>query len=402
MKQSYFIFSAVAAFVVLNSFAFAESGKLVPYVSIKQEYSDNILFVSDNEQEDYITTSKVGAITSYKTERVNAKLDGNIYHLMYWDNDQLDDTNGAARSSIDYQVTEKIGFGAAANYRKSSRRDADTDTTGLLLTGDREQTELSVSSSYQFTETSIGQAEIEYGVVEIDETNSNEDNDSFGVNLGFSKNLSKTFKNTTGLLNFSYMRYSSEQETIGVNTVTQDYDSDVFQLYGGFEKNITELYSFYLQAGASYTDTTEEQRINSITIVDQESDTWGGVLLSGLNYDGLYWDFGLSASHDVRGSSGSNGTVERSSVSLDIDRKITEDFSLSFNVSCYLNKNERQTQSDLDELTVNIQPGFHYHFLDTFSLQGIFRHTTLEDREDDTSRERNLVYLVLRKNFDLQ
>lgn len=390
---------------VLSLPVFAEPGKIVPFVSIKQEYSDNILFSSSNEEEDFITTATAGVIYFYDSERVDAKLDGRLYHLFYWDNDQLDSTDGSVSGNWDYQVTERVGVGAAANYRNDSRRDMDTNITGLLLSGDREAVNFSVSSNYMFSEVTRGEATLTYGWVEIDEINDDEDNDTIRLNLSFSKNLSKTFKNTMGLLDFSYLHYTADLENISTATpgmtTYRDFTSDVLQLYTGFSRDITELYNVYLQIGASYTDTTESQRINQTILKDQSTSSFGGVLASGLNYDGLYYDVGFSISHDVRGGSGTNGTVERSAVSLGIDRKVSDDFFITFDTSCYLNRNDRETQADLDELTINIQPGFRYKFFDTFTLTGVYRYTIVENRQNDTTSERNMVYLMIRKDFDL-
>ncbi len=412
------LYSIVLTFVfcmgIFLPVVYAGPGKIVPFISLKQEYTDNLSFSSSNEKEDFITTCTGGIKLAYDSETVKSKVTGQLFHLFYWDNDDLDATNGSVDASVKYQATERIGLGASADYRQDSRRDTDADTTGLILNGDRERANFSLSSSMTLSETMQGEMSAGFGLVQVEALNYDEDNDSYSLNFGLSKNLSKTFDNTTGLLNFSYLHYTSENQTYAPGTSIStrsymDYESDVFQLYTGFSKAITELYSFYLQAGVSYTDTTEGKRVvltgafPSINIpsADQDSDTLGGVLLSGVNYDGLYWDLGISVSHDVRGGTGSNGTVERSSISFDLDRKVSDEFSLLFRTSCYLNQNERSTQADLEELTFNVQPGFKYQFLDTFSLSGIYRYTMMDDRQTNTSTQRSLVYLTLRKDFEL-
>jgi len=415
MTRSAFSFpAAILLCVVLSVPVFAEPGKIVPFVSVKQEYSDNILFSSSNEVEDSITTGTVGLVYLYDSERVDARLDGRLYHLFYRDNNQLDSTDGSAYANWDYQVTERIGVGAAADYRNDSRPDEDLNTTGLLLPGDIEAANFSVSSNYMFSEATRGEATLKYGLNEIEEINTDESNDGIRLDLAFSKNLSKVFENTTGLFNFSYFHYNADYETTRnipgptTRTTYQNFASDVAQMYAGFSRDITELYNFYLQVGASYTKTTEGTRIKStgastgdVTLADQNDSNWGGVLLAGLNYDGLYYDVGLSISQDMRGGLGTNGVVQRSAVSLGIDRKFSDGFWVTFDTSCYLNQNERQTQVDLDDLTFNIQPGFRYEFLETFTLTGLYRFTSIDDRERDTTTERNMVYLVIRKDFDL-
>ncbi|MFA5905758.1 MAG: hypothetical protein WC836_17630 [Desulfobacula sp.] len=407
-----FCVATIFLVIVLPLKVFAGPDKITPYVSLKQEYSDNILFSSANEKDDFISTGTGGIVLSRKDEKTDARLDAKLLRLFYWDNDQLDSTDGGILGNWNYKMTERFGIGTKAEYQKDSRRDTDTDTTGLILSGDRERTDFSVSANYLFSELSRGEVTGGYGTSEIDEINDDEDSDTLTLNFAFTRNLSKTFANTTGLLNFSYMKYTSDVETISPGLITttyfRDFSSDVFQLYGGFSKDITELYNVYVQAGASYTDTTEGLRTrlsglvsSDVRSADQTSDSLGGVLATGLKYDGLYYDVGLSVSHDVRGSIGTNGTAERSAVSLEIDGKLTDEFFLTFDTSLYLNRNERKTLSDLDELTFNLQPGFRYRITDTFTLTGVYRYTSVENRQNDNTSERNLVYLMIKKDFDL-
>ena len=238
----------VSCFIpITGSSVSADPGKIVPFVSVKEEYSDNVLFSNTNEQDDFITTATGGVVLSYDAERVNTRLDAKIKRLIYVDNDQLDATDGSARGTWDYQATERLGLGASAEYREDSRRDTDADTTGLILSGDRKRSEAGASASYLFTELFSGKLSGEYGMEEIDEINQDEDNDTLRVDLSFSRNMSKTFKNTTGLLNFSYLHYTSDIETFVPGTITQtyyrDFTSDVFQAYTGLSKAVTELYS---------------------------------------------------------------------------------------------------------------------------------------------------------------
>jgi len=394
-------------FFALPLSVYAEPGKIVPFVSVKQEYNDNILFDNDIEEDDFITTGTAGLTYSYKTQRTDARLDGKLFRLLYKDNDQLDSTDGAASARWNYQFTERVGIGTHAEYRDDSRRDRDTGTTGLVLPGDREKFDVGVSSNYMFSEVTRGEIDFSFGSEEIEDVNEDEDNDTISLNVSFSKDLSKTYKNTVGLLHIAYMNYDSELETSFTGFRDQrDFDSDIFQVYAGFSRDITELYNVYLQAGASYTDTTEKRKRkfdsgNEIRLLDQDSSSYGGVLLAGLNYDGLYYDIDLSVSQDVRAASGTNGAVERSAVSLGIDRKVSDDFYITFDTSLYLNRNDRETREDFDELTFNIQPGFRYKFWDTFTLTGVYRFTSVDDREDDTTSERNMVYFLIKKEFEL-
>jgi hypothetical protein len=402
--------------LVLPAPVCAQTNEFVPYVSVRQEYSDNIVFSRVNEEEDFITTGNVGMLYTHRDARVRALLDARVSRLAYWDNDQLDSTDGLVRGSWKYQVTERAGAGLAASYRNDSRRDEDLDVTGVVLTGDRDRFDVSGSADYRFSEITAGELTVGYTYTEVDGIRQDEEYDTIQVDFGLTRNLSRTFKNTTGLFNVRYMRYSSEVDSTGpdplfidtLSTFYREFDSDVFQVTAGFSRNITELYTVYMTGGVSYTDTTENRRVvrtglvNSVTsLPDQDSDSFGGVLAAGVNYTGLYYNVRVGVSHGISGDAGTNGVVERTALTLGVDRRVSENFSLTLAASGYLNRNERETLSDLDQRTLNIQPGFRYRITDTLNLSGAYRYTHVDDRDIDQTRERSLVYLEIRKEFDL-
>lgn len=395
----------------------ADPLKIMPVLSFKQEYSDNILFTENFEEEDFITTVSGGLDIEQKTERLDAGLNVRLDQLLYWDNNDLNSLDKYFSGDVKYKRTERLSMGGTALYSQDSRRDRDTDTTGLLVTGDREITRVSLLSDYVFSESTRGEITLGYGLVNIEDIHRTEDDDDFRVDISFSKNLFERFRNTTGILNLSYLRYTSDVETVSTGgglttTLFQKNDSDIFQFSTGFSKDITEIYNIYCLLGASYTLTDEGVRLqqklsgtdivlNDATTPEIEDDRWGGVISTGLKYDGLYYDMGLSLSQDMRGASGTNGVVQRTSLAGNIYGRVTDKFVLTLDASCYLNQNERKAQPDTDDFTINIQPGFRYKFSHDLILSGICRFTSVENREDSTTRERSLVYLVLRKEFEL-
>jgi hypothetical protein len=256
--------------MMLPAPVFAQTNEFVPYVSVRQEYSDNIVFSSVNKEEDFITTGNVGMVYTHRDARVRALLDARVSRLAYWDNDQLDSTDGLVRGSWRYQVTERAGAGLAASFRNDSRRDEDLDVTGVVLSGERDRAYVSGTVDYRFSEITAGELTVGYTSTQVDGIRQDEeDYDTIQVDFGLTRDLSRTFKNTTGLFNVSYMRYSSEFEAtvpdpLFINTLStfyREFDSDVLQVTAGFSRNITELYTVYMTGGVSYTDTTESRRI---------------------------------------------------------------------------------------------------------------------------------------------
>ena len=53
----------------------AQTDAFVPYVSVRQEYSDNIVFSRYNEEDDFITSGSAGMVYTHRDARVRALLD---------------------------------------------------------------------------------------------------------------------------------------------------------------------------------------------------------------------------------------------------------------------------------------------------------------------------------------
>jgi outer membrane protein assembly factor BamA len=410
----------IIVLVLWSCAALADPDSVTPFISINQQYSDNILFDEDQAEADWITAIVGGLTLERKTQRLDTSFTGRLKQRWYADNGELDSLDGFASGSVDYRLTERLSLGGTADYSKDSTRDRDTDTTGLKISGDREKYGFSVSSDYLISEKITAGIEVRYGNTEVEEDDELEENDSFNVTVSFSKDLSETFKNTTGLLNLSYLRYTADIDHqyppylqypgILVSTETsQEYTSDTFQVSAGFSRQLTEILDIYCLAGASFSQTDENtnsrtsltQSGNLIrrTDVTDEDNTWGGVFSTGVNYKGLKSSMGLALSRDMRGASGTNGVVQRTSLSGNVRHRLTEELSLSLKASCYLNENERTNREDTDDLTFNVQPGFRYRFTQTLFLSGYYRYTHLDDRIKDTQTERNLFSLTLKKEF---
>ena len=379
--------------------ALADPDSLTPFISINQQYSDNILFDDDQPEADWITAVEGGLTLERKTQRLDTRFTGRLKQLWYADNSALDSLDGFATGEIDYRLTERFSLGGTADYSKDSTRDRDTDTTGLKISGDREKYGFSVSSDYLISEITKAGIELRYGNTQEEEDDELEENDSFNVTVSFSKDLSETFKNTTGLLNLSYFRYTADIDTQYPGfVISREYSSDTFQFSAGFSRQLTEILDVYFLGGASFTQTDEETNILT-SVTDEDDDTWGGVISTGINYKGLKSSMGLALSRDMRGASGTNGVVQRTSLSGNVRHRLTEDLTLSLNTSCYLNQNERTNQDDTEDLTFNVQPGFRYNFTHTLSLSGYYRYTHLDDRIEDSQTERNLFSMTLKKEF---
>nr|NJM03766.1 outer membrane beta-barrel protein [Desulfobacula sp.] len=377
--------------------------ELVPRISLREEYKDNLLFTKDNKKKDLLTIASGGIRVERKTERLNANADAGVRQLMFNRYDELDSMDKSVGAGLDYRVTERLTLGASGAWKADSIRGYDEDISGVSLNGDREVLNLSLTGGYHFSEIGRADLSLDMDRSEIQRSLETEDLTQNQVRLEYAHNLSRFWNNTTGLLGLNYTRYASEimnQEGLGS---LQEYDSDIWQFTVGFSKELTELLSFYVQTGVSYTETLETVTQNTFfgpLSSRSSADSLGGVAAAGITYKTLYYDAALSFSHDVRGGSGSNGAVERTFAAFDLSGRITEDFRATLNLSGSLSRNDRKTGEDLDELTLTLQPGFRYEISDDLYLAAGYRFISRENRQNDTLTEGSLVYFEVTRQFN--
>ncbi len=390
----------------------AKTSEYTPYLYVSEQYSDNIFFSSSNPEKDFITIATAGFLFRHTAARLRAKFDGAIEQLFYQDNTAFNGTEGQALASLNYQLTERVGLGGSFGYYRDLRKDRIFNNSGLIdnKNGDRNTINFNVTSSYTFSEITQGEMRIGYENIQLDDSTGDESTAVFTMGLSLNRNLSRYFKNINGLLNFSYRHYASDRQ-YDVNpqvSNSQDYQADIFQLYAGFSKQLTALFSCYAQVGGSYTANRERTRIRQLIFgnvvefpnqVDDEK--LGAVILSGITYKGLYTNVGVSLSHDINEGTGTTGTVERSKIGLDIRREITKALSFTLNASVYRNTGERTLREDINRLSFSCQPGLFYKFTNTWTVSGHYRFISTEDRENHLTTKRNLIYFKLRKDFDL-
>ncbi|MDA8133610.1 MAG: hypothetical protein M0T82_03220 [Desulfobacteraceae bacterium] len=377
--------------------------ELVPRISIREEYNDNILFSKDNKKKDLLTIASGSIRVERKTERLNSAVDIRAGQKVYADYHDLNTLDTSASANLDFRVTERLTMGVSGAWTEDSLRGYDEDTDGLRLNGDRERLNVSLSGGYNFSE--IGRADISLDMerTDIQEPLEKERLEEKRFSLNYSHDLSRIWNNTTGLLGLNYVQYVSEIRGLGGLGYLQEYDSDIWQFTVGYSKELTELLSYYIQAGISYTDTRETVTQNTFfgpLSSRSGADSLGTVVVAGITYKTLYYDVALSFSHDVGGGSGTNGAVERTSAAVDLTGRLTEEFRATLNASWRLNQNDRNTGDDLDELTLTLQPGLRYEIGDDTFLTAGYRFISRENRRNDTLTEGNLVYFEVTRQFN--
>ncbi|MCB2184568.1 MAG: outer membrane beta-barrel protein [Desulfobulbaceae bacterium] len=376
MKKSLLFFSAL--FLLPSANSSADDFRVIPNAAIRQEYNDNVFFTRDNEDDDFITTASVGVDVRERTERLSALFKGRLDGLYYFDNDNLNDIEEYYDGKLDYQLNSFLKLSAGAGYSVDSRADRDISITGIDFGTDvRRRQSYSVSADYRFSEKTSLFSTYSYqnDQFEIDDTN---EFTGQNVLVGLTRTLQFT-KPTTARFYAQYSHYDF------YTSKTQNY-----RLTAGVSRQVSEKLSYVVDAGPRLTEGKAKRS------GETSSDSGLGGQFS-LTYNEELTTAEMNFSHEISGSSGRDGATERTGLVFSLRHRFGERSSAQMRVSGYLNKVDRNTAfiNDLEELTINFNPSVRYEINREFSLVAAYRHSRIEDLEDNTEKRRNLFYVKL-------
>lgn len=129
-------------------------------------------------------------------------------------------------------------------------------------------------------------------------------------------------------------------------------------------------------------------------------ESWGFVGMVEVGYAFEKGRLSLTASHDLQPASGQEGATERTSLRLAGENRITDQWSFSWSAQGYLNRSdEGSSQSDDDELTVQLDAGLRYALNRQWSIGAYGRTIRIDDRKRDSERIQNSVMVRVGLNW---
>jgi len=382
----------IALTIMLPAGVLADEFKLIPSISVREEYNDNIFFDDTQEIDDWITTISPGLELIDKTERLDLNLSARGHGVKYGQSDELDDFDQDYSGNISYRVTSVLRVSAGAGYTVDSRADRDIETTGLVLSSDeRKRYSGRLSGEYVLTEKTATFLSYAYEKDDFDDPQE-VDYKYHSSNLGVTHDLSEFLPRTVARMNFGYSYYDSS------NTTVDNYSGTV-----GFSWAMTEVFNLLVDLGTRYTrsEFSVAQRHPFIPFIimtrEEKDNSWGGVGNVALSYRGEVTTASLSASKDVRPGGGDSETTDRTSFLFKVSRRFAEKFSAHLSGEYFLNQADagELSRTDIDEQTISIRPGLSCEILDNLILTASYTFTRLKDKENHTDPERNLVYVQM-------
>lgn len=399
--MDYFKRIALAMVIVILVFIFPEPNyadefKLIPSISVRQEYNDNILYSSSDETDDWITTVSPGLEVVERTEQLDLNLSATVSPIYYADHSKFDEVDQNYRARAGYQVTSSLGVNAAALYDVTNRPDRDIETTGMVESVDeRKRQEYGFGFDYRLTEVAAMGFSVGYLRDDWDSDNfDRQDLKAPTANLNFTYDLGRWWDSTISRLNFGFGRY--EYET-----------SDTYNYFGsvGVQHWFTETVNLIVDLGVRYTDADFDRSelvfvppafFQIRTVKDNNSD-YGGVGQAILEIRRELTRGSIRISYDIRPASGEGTVVERTDVVLNVRRRFAERLVIGIAAGYYKNESDSDEFSfrEIDEDTFFIRPKIRWEFLDHYTLEAGYNFSYVDDRAEDNDTRRNLVYLQI-------
>jgi hypothetical protein len=375
--------------VMTGSLARADEFKLIPAMTLKEEFNDNIFFFSGTAQSSFISTLSAGLTLLDRTERLTAKMDARLDGLLYSATSDLNSIDQSYGALADYRLSPLFGVRGSAGFDRASRPDRLIETTGMVVVQTSSHQAYSVSGDLTLTEKLTGVLTYGYDAVYYDgpvvsDAKRHDLTTGLVYDLGRLVPLLKIQAN----LGFSTLRYATS--TVDNSTATI-----------GFSYQVHELWSMQAGIGGRFTHVDfDEPAIDAsgvMSVVHRSNDSPGWVANVAAYYKGEVDSAALTLSRNVQTAAGRSGAVEATAVSAGFGRKFSSELSGFLGGGYYLNtsrQNEFASQS-IDERTYRVNPTLRYEFSPDIALDLSYEFALVQDRQSGTEAERNKVFLCL-------
>jgi hypothetical protein len=374
----------------------ADDFNLIPYLGLRGEYNDNLFFDSKDETDDLLTTASGGLQLVEKTERLNLDLNGRIDFLRYADNTDLDTEDQFYRGRIGFDVSPNFSVNGNAAYTRDSRRDRDLEETGLVQSNiTRKRQDFGTDATWTLNENTALIGAYRYQKDDFDDPEES-DSRSHQFDLGLTRNLGGLWPETIGRANLGYARFDFS-----------GLEVDDYSLTVGAWHGFTEKFSAQADIGARYTRSEfQTLRLEPVfppfvfRVVEDDDDSanWGGIGSLTLSYASEFTVWNLRAFQELAPASGRDGTTERTAGLLDVNHRLSENLRFIASTGYFWNKGDagELAGEDIDEETFRFAAQLQYNLWRQLFAEGGYRFDRVEDKVDDETSLRNLLFAGLR------
>ncbi len=393
--------------------------RIVPAITIKGEYSDNVYYTRVFEESDFITKIRPTFSLDYITELLEIESDVNVNIRRYADENDLDAEDQHYKLKIKYKVDERFSISANGSYNNDSTLESQILETGLAGNPiyDRDRFSCGISLTYQATQKST--LVLDYNHINTDyewEGNTDYDNDTislaynsrfnnqldvFTIKPYYSKYDATISKTDNYGISFGLMHPFSETLTltafIGPRYTKTGYTTKIFN-------NVLEpVYSFPSRDFMGFINTStgiiltdpEDWYIET----DEEESNYAGVIDVNLKKTGELYSAEIGYNQDLGYDSYGN-PIKNYSLRCNINKSITERFRVSFSGNIQLTKSNNNINKKNNRY-YTITPSLSYNITENHALTLTYNYSQAYDKLTSYSprKDRNRVWLMLRFKF---
>jgi hypothetical protein len=396
MRRVLPVLITLPAVLLFCKIARADDFQIIPSLSARQEYNDNIFLSEADTIDDFITTLSGGLEVIERTERLDSSLSARVARFFYADNTELNEIDQFYRGRINYRMTPKLDFGGNAAYIVDHRPDRDVAVSGLPL-GSERRSRLDVAGNLGYRVSEITAASMSYELHREDFNGRKfTDFETRSAVVGVTQDLSAWLEATVGRSSFGYQHYDSD---------TSEVDSLVCRL-GGLHR-FSERLNLDVELGARYTDSTFDTidlvlvppDSDSIqpTIIQESKTGFGGLGQINLDYN---WErtFGrFAVGHDIQPASGTVGVANRTALTFTLHHRPSYNMNIGLFAGFFRNRADADqfSANEIDLFSITIRPTFRWKLDDNFTLEGGYMLSYLDNKADDTKTHRNFVFLQI-------
>jgi len=134
LKSFLITLAAFVAVFLLFAPSWSADWEVLPYVTIIEEYNDNIRFSSKGQElDDFVTYVRPRIEAKYSTDRLRMSLNSGLEREIYVDYDELNTTNHDHELDLSYGLSGTLGLRAGGDFREDTTLETELIEEGLLV-----------------------------------------------------------------------------------------------------------------------------------------------------------------------------------------------------------------------------------------------------------------------------
>lgn len=380
--------------VLYGTTANAAHTDIVPSLTLKEEFNDNIFFSVTSPTRAFMTVVSPDLDVTSSTETTKLLLNVGVDAFLYQDNRDGKTTavNHSLRGQARSKPMPRLAIGSSLAYRVSNQPDQAIEQSGVVLNATRRKRQ-SYAADAQYDLSELVSCTIDYAYIKDDYTDPSlldTAHHSAGVQLGY--DVGRWLMPAHLFVAFHGDKYTN------TDGQTQNFTATV-----GVRRGITERLSVSSQIGGRYTEAAYLASVPDVTAPDGirrvHEDAYGNGWVGQISAEhvGEVTRANLSFSHDVTVAAGRSTPTEATTLSADMQYRMTADFTVKGAAGYQWDRTSfaELQYGDVRQQTLRFSAGISYAFTKDMSLSASYAHTELADRERGTDVSRNVVFIGL-------